>query len=71
VFIEEFDELCKVGKRPCQPVDLVDDDDIDLPRPDFVQKSCRAGRSNEAPESPPSSNLSGTRVQPSCAWLLI
>src|ERR1700730_7142941 len=38
MFVEEFDELCKVGKRPCQPVDLVNDDDIDLAGPDLVQK---------------------------------
>jgi hypothetical protein len=22
VFVEEFDELCEVGERPCQPVEL-------------------------------------------------
>ena len=33
--------------------------------------ACRAGRSSEAPESPPSSNRSEISGQPSCAGLLI
>jgi hypothetical protein len=36
--VEEFDELGEIGERPCQPVDLVDDDDIDFAGPDSVQK---------------------------------
>ena len=40
MFVEEFDELGEIGERPCQPVDLVDDDDIDLAGSDLVQKRC-------------------------------
>ena len=29
--IEEFDQLGEVGKRPGQPVHLVDDDDVRVP----------------------------------------
>ncbi len=43
-----------------------DDDHIHQPSPTPWSRSCRAGRSNDAPEIPPSSNLSGTSV----AWLL-
>ena len=35
--VEQLDQLGEVGKRPRQPVDLVDDDHVDLPRPDVVQ----------------------------------
>ena len=28
--VEHVDDLREVGERPCQPVDLVDDDDLDL-----------------------------------------
>jgi hypothetical protein len=71
VFVEEFDELGEVGKRSCQPVDLIDDDDIDLAGPDLVQKRVQGSAVQRGSRRPPSSNLSGTRVQPSCAWLLI
>jgi hypothetical protein len=39
MFIEEFDQLGEVGKRPCQTIDLVDDDDTAL----------MAGRANRRP----------------------
>jgi hypothetical protein len=44
VSIEKFDALCKIGQRSRQPVDLIDDDDIDLPRSNLLQKllQCRA-----------------------------
>jgi hypothetical protein len=32
--VEDLDNLGKIGERPGQPVDLVDDDGIDLPRRD-------------------------------------
>src|SRR6516225_12220124 len=32
--IEDVDDLGKIGKRAGQPVDLVDDDDVDPPRGD-------------------------------------
>jgi hypothetical protein len=36
--IEQFDQLCKVGQRPGQAVDLVDDDDIDLSSSNILQE---------------------------------
>jgi hypothetical protein len=39
VGIEEFDQFGEVGKRPRQPVYLVDDDDVDLVGTDVVQQS--------------------------------
>ena len=36
--IEQFDQFCEVGQRSGQPIDLVDDDDVDLPASDIVQK---------------------------------
>ena len=36
--IEELDQFGEVGKRPGQPVYLVDDDDIDLAGADVVQQ---------------------------------
>jgi hypothetical protein len=42
-FIEEFDQLGEVGKRPCQTIDLVDDDDIDLSSANVVQQLLPSG----------------------------
>ena len=36
--IEQFDQFCKVGQRSGQPIDLVNDDDVDLAGSDIVQK---------------------------------
>ena len=35
---KSFDQLGEVGKRAGEPVDLVDDDDVDLAGPDLVQQ---------------------------------
>ena len=48
-------QLGEVGERARQTVDLVDDDDVDLPTRTCSSSACRAGRSREAPERPPSS----------------
>jgi hypothetical protein len=37
--VEKLDEFGEVGKRPRQPIDLVDDYDIDLLGSDLVQQS--------------------------------
>src|SRR5229473_4313510 len=36
--IEQLYQFGEVRQRPCQAVDLVDDDDVDLPRADVVQQ---------------------------------
>ena len=41
--IEQLDQLGEVGQRPGQAVDLVDDDDIDLPGSDVVQQPLQGG----------------------------
>ena len=38
MLVEKLDELGEVGERPRQPVDLVDDDDVDLAGPHLVQQ---------------------------------
>ena len=43
VGIEQFDQLGEVRQRPSQTVDLVDDDDVDLPGADVVQQSLQVG----------------------------
>ena len=39
MLVEQFDQLGEVGQRAGQAVDLVDDDDIDLPAPNILQQS--------------------------------
>src|SRR5580692_6421173 len=41
--IEQFDQLGKVGQRSRQAIDLVDDNNIKLPRADIVQQSLQVG----------------------------
>ena len=41
--IEQLDQLGEVGQRPCQTVDLVDDDDVDLAGADIVQQLLKVG----------------------------
>ena len=36
--VEDIDNLGEIGKRPGQPVDLVDNDDLNLPGLDVLQK---------------------------------
>ena len=36
--IEDVDDLGEIGKRPGQPVDLVDNDDLNFPGLDVLQK---------------------------------
>jgi len=38
VNIEQLDQFGKIGERPGQPIDLVDDDDVDLAGSDIVQQ---------------------------------
>ena len=37
--VEQLDQFGEVRQRPGQPVDLVDDDDVDLPGLDVLQQS--------------------------------
>jgi hypothetical protein len=38
VGIEQLDQFCEVGQRSGEAIDLVDDDDVDLPASDIFQK---------------------------------
>jgi hypothetical protein len=38
LFVEELDELCEISQRTGQPVDLVDDDHIDLAGFDILEE---------------------------------
>jgi len=53
--IEQFDQLGEVGQRPRQTVDLVDDDDVDLPGANIIQQLLKVGAVGGPPEYPPSS----------------
>src|ERR1700730_16675272 len=41
--IEQLDQFSEVRQRPCQTVDLVDNDDVNLPGADIVQQSLQIG----------------------------
>ena len=62
--IEDVDDLGEIGKRPGQPVDLVDNDDLNFPGLDVLQTRLRAGRSIVPPDRPPSSYMSLSAIQP-------
>ncbi len=50
--IEQFNQLGKVGQGPCQAVDLIDDNDIDLAGLDVIEqllKGRAVGRSAREP----------------------
>jgi hypothetical protein len=70
VAVEDLDHAGEVGEGPRQPVDLVDDDDVDAVAGHVIQKVLgRAGRSMVPPDTPPSSYRVAMAVQPSPAWL--
>ena len=41
--IEQLNQLGEICQRPRQAVDLVDDDDVNLPGADIVQQSLQVG----------------------------
>ncbi len=49
MLVEEFDELGEVGERPRQPVDLIDDDDVDLGGPDLIEQPLQGGALERGP----------------------
>ena len=69
VLVEGFGELCEVGEGAGEPVDLVDDDDIDLALADHLHE---AARDRDAPCCRPRSRHRQSdpaiSLQPSCAW---
>ena len=55
VGVEQLDELGEVGERAGQAIDLVDHHHIDRSGLYVDRSRCRAGRSIDPPEKPPSS----------------
>ena len=55
MLVEDLDQLGEVGERSGQPVDLVDEDDVDPSRLTASSSFLRAGLSIDPPEKPPSS----------------
>ena len=43
MLVEQFDQLCEVRQRPRQAVDLVNNDDVNLPGADVVQQLLKVG----------------------------
>ena len=62
--IEHIDDLREISERTVQPVDFVDDDDLNLAGLDAFQKPLERRRSIVPPERPPSSYISGSASQP-------
>ncbi len=52
---EEFDDLGEIGKRPGQPVDLVDHDRVDASGTDIVQQGGEGRAVHRTTREPPSS----------------
>ena len=50
ILIQQLDQLGEIGERAGEPVDLVDRMVLILPALTSVGRTCRAGRSSEAPE---------------------
>ena len=70
--VEDFDDLGKVGERAGQPVDLVDDDGVDLPRRDIGQQPLeRRPIHRRRRKSRRRHRARGSTLQPSCLWLLM
>ena len=69
--IEQFDQLGEVGQRSRQTVDLVDDDDVDLPGANIIQQLLKVGAVG-GPAGVSAIVIAGTdQVQPAWAWLLM
>jgi hypothetical protein len=69
VRIEDIDDLGEIGERTGQPVDLVNDNDLNLASLDIGKEPLEPGRSIVPPDRPPSSYMSGSAIQPACRWL--
>jgi hypothetical protein len=53
MLVEEVHQLGEVGQRSGQPVDLVDDNDVDLPAADIIEQFLKGWAVEEAPDRPP------------------
>ena len=62
--IEQLHQLGEVGQRAGEPVDLVDDDESTRRALTSASRCCRAGRSVDPPEKPPSSYRLRSSDQP-------
>jgi hypothetical protein len=66
--VEELDQAGKIGERAGQPVDLVDDHDVDAARPDTGEQALRRG-SLEIAAREPAIVIAGSRQQPALVLL--
>jgi hypothetical protein len=73
VGVEDVDDLGEICKRPCQPIDLVDNDDLNLAGRDVLQKPLEGRPLRSTPENRPTrassrnsilSMLSGRHARP-------
>ena len=68
--VEQLDQLGEIGERAGQPVDLVDDDDVDPALPDVVQQGLQGGTVERAAREAAIVVAAVEQPQPSWAWLL-
>jgi hypothetical protein len=66
--VEELDQPGKIGERAGQPVDLVDNDDVDPSRPDIGEQALRRG-SLEIAAREPAIVIAVSRQQPTLVLL--
>jgi hypothetical protein len=71
VGIEQLNQLGEVRQRPCQTIDLVDDDDVDLPGADIVQQLLKVGAIGGPAGVSSIVIRDRIGVQPAWAWLLM
>ena len=69
--LEQLDELGEIGKRAGQPIDLVNQHNVDLARPDVRELGLQSGPLQGAAGETAIVIAAKISLQPSWAWLLI
>ncbi len=68
---KSFDELGEVGKGTGEPVDLVDDHDVDSFGPDLIQKALKGWTVERSAGEPTIIEVSGYELPALMCWLLM